>query len=158
MPFFSKALISEARNLKPWFVVAHRVELCRGESGQVLRAFGFDECDIGGQAVQEFRGVRRGHLLQTLSDALPPGSIIFNANVASISQRAKEGAAAGSAFAAMPDAGVLVKLEGGGVGSSGGAALLQGSFLVGADGTRSVVAQHLGLPLPNYAVRKGSGQ
>jgi hypothetical protein len=54
-----------------------RVELVRS-NGRLLRAFDLTECDVSDR---EFRGVRRGHLLQLLLEQLPPGTVQYNAGI-----------------------------------------------------------------------------
>ena len=105
---------------------ACRVELCRGETGKLLRRFSFEECEGG--AGSEFRGVHRAVLLQALADALPSDTIMFNSPVAGVET------SPGST------GGIKVVLGGDAKGSPS----VECDLLVGADGIRSAVAKHLG--------------
>lgn len=107
------------------------MEICR-DDGRLLRAFSFAEC--AGGAGQEFRGVARGALLRALEQQLPPGTVRYGAGVQRISEQPGAAPGAGS---------VVVGLQGG--------QELRCRLLVGADGVRSAVAQHLALPAPGYA-------
>eukprot|EP00798_Chlamydomonas_sp_ICE-L_P020504 gene20504-27295_t len=71
-------VLGVADKLREEFIPLNRVELCRGESGKVLRAFDFEECAAG--AGQEFRGVLRKSLLEALASELPSEIITYNAN------------------------------------------------------------------------------
>ncbi|KAF5843684.1 hypothetical protein DUNSADRAFT_10858 [Dunaliella salina] len=115
----------------PLLQTAHRVELLR-DNGRLLRRFGFEECDAGSK--NEFRGVRRGHLLRVLADSLPPGTISFGERVSRLVQ---QGGSAGSPWP-------IAQLEKG--------STIEAGVLVAADGARSTLAREgLGLPPPGYA-------
>lgn len=75
-------------------------------------------------------GVRRAELLQALAAQLPPDAIHFGAGLKSIDVASQQG-------------GVTLTLEDG--------RTVTCRALVGADGVRSAVSRHLGLPRPNYA-------
>ncbi|KAI8474171.1 MAG: hypothetical protein J3K34DRAFT_518475 [Monoraphidium minutum] len=107
-----------------------RFELVRAD-GRLLRGFRLDECDAaaGGGEAGEFRGTRRGALLEALAGALPAGCVRLGCGVAAV-----EGERAGGPAVRLTDGSVL-----------------ECSLLIGADGANSVVARHLGLPDANYA-------
>lgn len=111
------------------FSVAGRVEIVQG-SGETLTTFPFSACDVGPKG-QEMRAVRRAALQEALAAALPPGCITYNARVVSVTD------AAGQGFSSPGD-GVRVRLQDGREEQCG--------LLIGADGTRSAVVDHLQLP------------
>jgi len=114
-------------------VSACRIELCRGESGELLRRFSFEDCEGG--AGSEFRGVHRPVLLKALADALPSSTISFDSTVAGIAVSERAGG------------GLEISLGGSGAGKPP----IECDLLIGADGIRSAVAKHLGHGAVGYS-------
>lgn len=114
-----------------------RFELVRSD-GRPLRAFRLDECDAAraGGDDAEFRGVRRGAVLEALAAQLPPGCVRLGVGVDSI--EAAGGAADGSSGTSA-----VARLSDG--------SLIECAALVAADGAASGAARALGLAAPRYA-------
>lgn len=102
-----------------------RVEIVQG-SGETLTTFPFSACEVGVTG-QEMRAVRRAALQEALAAALPPDCITYGARVVAVTE------AAGSSGGV-----VRVRLQDGREEQCG--------LLIGADGTRSAVVDHLQLP------------
>ncbi|MEW5319752.1 MAG: hypothetical protein WDW38_010884 [Sanguina aurantia] len=113
-----------------------RVEIVRG-SGETLTTFPFSACKVGATG-QEVRAVKRAALQEALAAALPPGCITYNARVVGVSE-----AAPGQGSAVSSGAGVSVRLQDGREERCG--------LLIGADGSRSAVVDHLQLPGNTYS-------
>ncbi|KAG2485292.1 hypothetical protein HYH03_015967 [Edaphochlamys debaryana] len=125
-------------------LLLNRVQLC-SSGGEVLRSFGFEECDAArGPTGSEFRGVRRAALLQALYDQIPEADrvVTFGTAIEEVlsygGEQSSEPSTSGSGGGA-----VAARLSDG--------RTVYGSALVGADGVGSVVARRLGLARPNYA-------
>ena len=122
--------------LRSRYLPLSRIELCRGESGKVLRSFTLSDCDPTGEFV-EFRGVHRSALVDALASKLPPGSIEFSTSVNQILSCGGE------------SKGVVFSVS---RGEKGEEVNEECSILIGADGVRSrVAAGGLGLAPPNYS-------
>ncbi|MEW5299779.1 MAG: hypothetical protein WDW36_002758 [Sanguina aurantia] len=113
-----------------------RVEIV-SDAGETLTTFPFSACKVGATG-QEVRAVKRAALQEALAAALPPGCITYNARVVGVSE-----AAPGQGSAVSSGAGVRVRLQDGREERCG--------LLIGADGSRSAVVDHLQLPANSYA-------
>ena len=117
--------------LRSQYLPLSRIELCRGETGNVLRSFNLSDCDPSGKYC-EFRGVHRSSLIEALASKLPPGSIEFSASVDGVVSNTQNGLVINVAR------GERREQE-------------ECSILVAADGARSKLAREVGLDPPNYA-------
>lgn len=122
--------------LRAQYLPLKRIELCRGETGRVLRSFSLSDCDPTG-TYSEYRGVHRSALVEALAAKLPPGTIEFSASVSDpVTKGRRDGQGYGVAFSVVRE-GKEDKEE--------------CSIFVAADGARSKIAQGLGLKPPRYA-------
>jgi 2-polyprenyl-6-methoxyphenol hydroxylase-like FAD-dependent oxidoreductase len=81
---------AELRAVNP--LLLDRFELARSD-GRLLRGFDLSQCDAaaGGCEAAEFRGVRRGALLEALLAALPSGCVRFGCGVEAVEGDAQRG-------------------------------------------------------------------